>query len=275
MKRLFKLTISLVIWTGDWIVARIAKLTGPKAPASCVVLYYHAIPTDQRHRFAAQMDLLLRLAKPVAADNQEPLAAGGHFAAVTFDDGFVSVVANALPELESRRIPSTIFVPTGSLGRSPIWIKDPNSAATRERVLSPEELKRLAESKTMVIGSHSVNHVNLVKVDPARARAELADCKATLEQILGAEVPLFSFPHGAHNPRLIEEAREIGYRRVFTISPVRAFTSVNEFVTGRVLVDPSDWDLEFTLKTLGAYRWLPAISGLKSRLFGGLRWGNN
>lgn len=233
---------------------------------SGVVLYYHAIPAETRSRFAAQMDMLLRYAQPVPAGYDGALAPGRRYAAVTFDDGFVSVLENALPELEARNIPATLFVPTASLGHRPAWVKT-GSPAARETILSPEQLKVLRGNGTMAIGAHTVNHINLLKLDAAKARAELAGCKTTLESLLGAEVPLFSFPHGAHNDRLLEEARRLGYRRVFTISPTLAFTTPSEFVTGRTLADPTDWPIEFVLKAVGAYRWMAGVSNLKACLF--------
>lgn len=265
MKRLFKLGVSLAVWGWDKARATVSKLVGSPRPPACVVLYYHAIPKETRGLFARQMDALLRHAEPIDAASHAPLIAGKRYAAVTFDDGFISVVQNALPELESRRIPATLFVPTGSLGRSPAWVKNPNAPARRETVLTADELKVLSGSRVMAIGSHTVNHPNLLKLEPAQARQELAECKATLEGIIGKEVPLFSFPHGKHNPQLVQQAKELGYRRVFTISPELALASPDEFVTGRTLTDPTDWQLEFTLKVLGAYRWLPALSSLKRR----------
>jgi hypothetical protein len=37
------------------------------------------------------------------------------------------------------------------------------------------------------------------------------------------------------------------------------------FKRGRVAVEPDDTLWEFILKTLGAYRWMPAASALKKR----------
>jgi peptidoglycan/xylan/chitin deacetylase (PgdA/CDA1 family) len=230
------------------------------------VVYYHAIVDGQRQRFAKQMDLLVRYSHPIPAGHQKALQMGRRYAVVTFDDGFISVVQNAVPELQARRIPATIFVPTGSLGRNPTWVRDERSAAKKEIVLSSEQLKNLGSTELLTIGSHSVNHPNLVKLGPEQARAELIDSKSTLEGIVGSEVSLFSFPHGAHNDHLIRQAREAGYTRVFTISPRPALKTSEEFVTGRTLVDPSDWRLEFILKLQGAYRWLPMVSLLKARL---------
>jgi hypothetical protein len=39
-----------------------------------------------------------------------------------------------------------------------------------------------------------------------------------------------------------------------------------EFVLGRISVEPTDWALEFRLKLLGAYRWLPQAIALKRKL---------
>jgi peptidoglycan/xylan/chitin deacetylase (PgdA/CDA1 family) len=264
--RLIKLLGSVLVSIWDVLVRMALRLTGRVAPAQCVVLYYHAIPERQRLRFARQMDWLLSRAQPVAAGIQEPLPPGRRYTAVTFDDGFTSVVRNALPELVARQIPATLFVPTGSIGSHPLWIKNQGAPAKNETVVTAEELRILKTMDLLTIGSHSVNHPNLVELEPARTRVELADSKSELEKILGAEVDLFSFPHGAHNDRIIREAKSAGYRRVFTVSPQCAFSQAREFVTGRVLADPSDWRLEFGLKVLGAYRWLTVASNLKARL---------
>lgn len=266
MKRLVKLAVSLVIRAYDVMAAGVLKLTGRKPPATCVVLYYHGVPTGQRRGFAIQMDCLLRHARPVPAGHQAPLEPGHHYAAVTFDDGFTSVIQNALPELRSRGIPASIFVATGSLGQSPTWIKDPGSPGKSETVLSAAELKGLNGTPLLSIGSHSVTHPNLAKSEPSRARAELVESKSMLESILGAEVTLFSFPHGAHNERLLQQAKEAGYRRVFTITPRLAFVGADEFCTGRTAVGPTDWGWEFSLKLLGAYRWLSTVSAVKRKL---------
>jgi len=65
---------------------------------------------------------------------------------VTFDDGFVSVVDNALPELEARRIPMTFFVPTGSWGQRPCWVKDSRAKASAQTVLTPDQVRRVGDS---------------------------------------------------------------------------------------------------------------------------------
>jgi peptidoglycan/xylan/chitin deacetylase (PgdA/CDA1 family) len=257
MKRVFKLLISLLVRCCDVCRAGLLRLTGRKPIPSCVVLYYHGIPAPERHRFARQMDEVIRRTQPISADSRPVLNGKSHYCAVTFDDGFVSVLENALPELADRRIPATLFVPTGSLGQSPSWIKGARSSA--EMVLSASQLAELKQNELVTIGSHSITHPNFLAIDHAHAERELKQSKADLEALLGRPVILFSFPHGACNGATIEMAKGAGYRRVFTIEPEAMPPTTEEFVMGRVATGPADWPTEFRLKLLGAYRWLTWI----------------
>lgn len=251
IKRLIKLAISLLVRGWDVFGMALLRCVGRGSAPTCVVLYYHGIDATRRERFARQMDQVLRFSQPVPADALGPLNGKVHYCAVTFDDGFVSVVENALPELERRRIPATLFVPTGSLGEKPGWMK--NSA---ERVLPAGTLKALNENRLVTIGSHSVTHPDFTRLEQTEADRELRESRARLEAIIGHPVTLFSFPHGAYSPRSLELAQAAGYKRAFSIRPESVRAGGNGFVAGRVLADPDDWPLEFRLKLLGAYRWL-------------------
>jgi peptidoglycan/xylan/chitin deacetylase (PgdA/CDA1 family) len=254
LKRLIKLGISLLVWTGDNLAARGRRLLGCSSPARGVVLYYHAVTASQRVAFARQMDLLLRLARPWRADDEVHDASGLHVA-VTFDDGFASVLENALPELKRRQIPCAVFFPTGCWNSRPGWVKDPAQPAFGERVLSREELRALAAEPLVTIGSHSVSHPNFLALDSRAATREFAESKRDLEAEVERPVDIFSFPHGAHNRRLVNLARESGYRRLFTIEPRLVNPADPGLLVGRVSTEPDEWPLEFRLKLAGAYRW--------------------
>lgn len=256
MKRQLKLAISLAVRAWDVFRGAALRLLGRQPPPTCVVLYYHAVPAQQRALFARQMDVLLRLAQPVATEPPPMLQPGRRYAAVTFDDGFVSVAENAAPELSKRQIPWTLFVPSGCLGRQPDWLRHAPAAARQDRVMTPDELRALARDPLVTIGSHTVNHAHLVEIDPERASVELAQSKADLEGVLQRPVTQFSYPFGARTPALDQQARSVGYRRLFSSKPAPAFQSAGEWVSGRVGVDPDISPLEFRLKVLGAYRWL-------------------
>jgi len=228
---------------------------GQRRTRGRIVLYYHAVTAAQRARFAAQMDLLRRRATPFEAGSRERISDDGWRVAVTFDDGFLSVVEHAVPELEARNIPFTVFVPSGCLGERPSWVRDPNHPSWQERVMSAAELRALAGLPLATIGSHSVTHRNMRQLDSAQAADELVRSRLELQAAAGTDIDLFSFPHGAYNAALLAQARQAGYRRVFTIQPAPMPSDPDAFSVGRVAADPDDWPIEFRLKLAGAYRW--------------------
>lgn len=264
-KRLTHLLISAAFFAGAGLWKGIRRLVGKRDRAACVILYYHEVRFEHRAQFARQMDILLRCAVPTRADHAVPLAPGARYAAVTFDDGYLNVIENALPELESRKVPSTLFIVTEALGKRPAWMADSSSFANGERVMSCDQLRRLP-SDLVTVGSHTMTHPELPSLNEEDARRELFESRVRLEKILNKEVNLFSFPHGAFNANLVEWCREAGYERVFTILPTLALSDPREFVSGRVWVEPTDWPLEFRLKLLGAYRWMPLAFALKRKM---------
>src|SRR5262245_49567861 len=257
-KRIVKLLISLCLYLGleGWRIA--LRLVGKIPPGSGVVLYYHHVAEADRDRFARQMQHLRRHVQPVRADHRGLLAPGARVGAVTFDDGYLSILHNAAPELECLRIPATAFVVSDFLGQR--LESDPS-----ERCMTSDELRSLA-SDLLSIGSHTARHTRMSAVDANRGHDELQRSRRTLEQILGRPVTLFCFPFSAYNSEALEWCLQAGYQRVFTCDPTMAFRAPDEFVIGRVAVEPTDWPLEFHLKLMGAYRWLPTASALKGTL---------
>jgi peptidoglycan/xylan/chitin deacetylase (PgdA/CDA1 family) len=261
-----KLLISLGLFGLDSVSRRVRLLAGKKCRPDCVILYYHSVRPEQRQRFAQQMDLLLQLTRPVRLDVDLPLDPGSRYSGVSFDDGFVNVLENALPELVKRNIPATIFVAAKGLGAVPNYWPPSACYERTQRVLTEEELRRLPEN-LITIGSHTVTHPFLPSLEQEEARRELYESRIGLERLLKRKVTLFSFPFGGFNGHLVQWAREAGYDRVFTTLPKIAFATAGEFAIGRVPVEPSDRPLEFRLKLLGAYRWLPYAFAVKGFLF--------
>ena len=261
-------TVILIISFGFWLVWQIrrsiGRALGQELPGTCVILYYHGITSQQRGRFARQMDELLRWAKPVPADAKNILTPGVHHAAVTFDDGFQCVAANALPELIKRHIPSTIFIPTGYIGREARWSDEPGRTADHV-VMTAKQLLELP-ADWVAIGSHTVTHPDLRTLKNEEAQWELSESRMSLEHMLGQRVKLLSFPYGKYHQPLVEWSRQAGYDRVFTIVPALAYAHPDEYETGRVAVEPTDWLWEFRLKLCGAYQWLPLAFATKSKL---------
>jgi len=237
-------------------------MLGKQAPATCVILYYHIVTEKQRIGFAQQLNDILRWSKPISLNDNNTFSNDNNYVAVTFDDGFHSIIKNALPELKKRHIPVTIFIPSGNLGERPRWIDENDFEHRNEIVMNAAQIKNL-DTNLVTVGSHCVSHSNVLFLNEKDAENEIFTSKSTLENILKTEVDLLSFPYGAFSESHEQMARQVGYKQVFSILPTLAYPRKNKFVMGRVRVDPSDLPLEFRLKILGAYRWLPVAFKLK------------
>jgi peptidoglycan/xylan/chitin deacetylase (PgdA/CDA1 family) len=269
--RLLKLFISIVFFVVHHTAVAIAGLFKKQIPGTLAVLTYHSVKSSKLHKFKRQMDYLLKAGQPVLADIAGPLINKQHYIAVTFDDGFQSILINALPAMYKRKIPATIFVTTGSLGKQPNWLCDSNHQDVDEVLVTPKQLKTLPDD-IVTIGSHCVTHPNLTNIDENDAMRELIESKRTLEKILKKSVDLLSFPHGSYNKKIIELSHNAGYKRVFSNLPDLPIFKIQNYLFGRISVSLQDWHIEYRLKFLGAYQWLPYAVKLKKTLLSARRF---
>ena len=260
MKRHIKIAISCVFYVLGWPVSALANVVGIQTRQRLVILYYHDIPAATRARFARQMDRLKRRATVVGADwRGGPVK--GRVCAITFDDAFISVVDNALPELAKRQLPCTIFVPVGVLGRAPGWTMETNCAA--DEVVADQDLIRSLPSPLVTLGAHTLTHPFLSRLPRHAARAEVEGSRELLTAMTGQDVRLLSFPYGDYDEEVAAMCKTAGYDLVYGIVPTTVYPGDGEFIRGRVAVSPDDSDLEFFLKMSGGYWWMSLASTLK------------
>lgn len=250
-----------------------------------VVLCYHGIPDRLADAFAAQMRYLASRCDFVGPDHLASGGGGSRRILVTFDDALISLQRNAFPILASLSIPCVVFVPTAQLGSRCVWMRSPEEFAAAqgrpmpardleqlatERVMTRDELAAL-DSKLIVLASHGTKHRKLASLPAEELEEELRQSKACLEEITGQKVELVSYPHGSYDSRVLETQTRLGYRLGFSIEPI-ARPGPRE-VYGRMVVEPSDWRLEFALKAAGAYEWLFHYARFVRRLRKGIRSG--
>jgi len=266
-KRIVKLLISLVVYIFDSLVRNIRELFGGSGSRDFVVLYYHLVESKERSRFCWQMDYLAKNTRLVPADFTGPFLSGFNSVALTFDDAFASLAETAIPEMESRRMPFTVFVPTAFVGKPAGWMRHPSNNKSLMQVMDSRQIQALERIPTALIGSHCRTHRRLSELQDAESKEEITRSKKELEEILEREVTLLSFPHGSHGENHLVMAREAGYQRVFTIEPTRNSGSTGRiFSAGRIRVDPGDWEVEFRLKVTGAYSWVTTASRIKKMI---------
>jgi peptidoglycan/xylan/chitin deacetylase (PgdA/CDA1 family) len=264
LRRGLFLSISLLFLGIRYCLYLVRRFFRTNTPGTCIILYYHSIPSERREAFARQLEILTEIGQPFNPASPPNRTSGGHYAAVTFDDAFEDAIENAVPELVQRRIPAIFFVTPGLLGQPAAWWPPFHSERSR-RIANLEQLKQVP-SDLIEFGAHSLTHPRLSELDESDARREITESRHSLETLLGREVDTFSFPYGDFNEKLVGLCREAGYKRVFTSESKEAFGDDTDFVVGRVDAEPTDWQIEFRVKLLGGYLWRPWASATKRKL---------
>ena len=184
------------------------------------------VPTAQ---FAAQMDYL-------AADGYHPVTLEQIYAAMaglshlppkpvalTFDDGGLDDYTVAYPILRSHHFVATFFVITGFVGR-PIC-------------MTWSDLQRMQQAG-MAVESHTVNHLDLRSLAPARMQDELVQSWNTIERELGKAPMALAYPSGAYNPAVIAAVRAAGYRLAVTTHPGKTLHPSHAYEWPRLRIGP-------------------------------------
>jgi peptidoglycan/xylan/chitin deacetylase (PgdA/CDA1 family) len=149
----------------------------------------------------------------------------GKTLAVTFDDGFRSVLEQGLPILSRLGLPGTVFVPSALVGGpgamawpgTDRWLGTPHEDGLRS--LTWDELGSLANAG-WEIGSHTRTHPWLTGLDDHELKAELRGSREDCEERLGTACSSLSYPFGDVDARVVRAAAAAGYRAAATL-PMR------------------------------------------------------
>jgi len=188
----------------------IAPLCSPAADSAVVFMYHHvatdtpAVTSVTPGKFVEQLDYLQREGFSVlplpdvvtALRNGEDIPAKS--VVLTFDDGYESVLTNAMPELKRRGMPFTVFVTPeyagGGYGGYLEW----------------DGLRELVAAGA-TIGNHSATHTHFVRRDDGETRAawreriagEIDEADSRLRSELGsAVIPVLAYPFGEYDDEI-------------------------------------------------------------------------
>jgi peptidoglycan/xylan/chitin deacetylase (PgdA/CDA1 family) len=218
------------------------------------VLCYHSIGqaasgvNDVRpEQFRRQIELALRSGFRFVPAAQIARTGGGPTdLAITFDDGWTSVLSKAAPILRGYGIPWLLFVVTS-------W-SDHQSAWAKEFILPWRDIDRLMAQGAQ-IGSHSVTHPDFASIERAQMIDELGGSRETIRQRLGFAPTAFAIPYGQSmnwTSEADEIAREAGYEAVYA----QAEETRPSGTVPRTFVTRFDGDRIFNALLRGAYdRW--------------------
>jgi peptidoglycan/xylan/chitin deacetylase (PgdA/CDA1 family) len=223
-KRIFKTALYLFLYrTGIFDLARRSRSRG-------AIILYHRVNdfagdnlTVTTRALAEQILILKRYYRPASTTdlvanvrNRQPIPPGS--VCIHFDDCYRDVLLNGSRLLSAADFPAAMFIATGFIDTDRVFEHDRAKYPFTFENLRRSEIPNLVECG-FEIGAHTVNHVDLGKIDPESVRFEVTESRRTLEAITGRNVPLFSFPFGRRaniredSRRIIEEA---GFHALFS-----------------------------------------------------------
>lgn len=223
-----------------------------------LVLMYHGLGTvpaalDAPNNFvpvaafAAQMDHLQRRGfTAVDEATYLDMLDGGPGPArpvlITFDDGYVSVLQDAAPVLQRRRMPALCYVSPGLSGHVP----GPGESPAKQ--LMDDDQMRALPSRGIDLGCHSWVHDSMRGMAaPALAQATTA-ARTEIFRISGEHPRTFAYPFGHHDARAREAVRTAGFEAAFA-----TYDGHGRHALPRVDVNTTDTLRSFDLKLRRAY----------------------
>ena len=190
------------------------------------ILTYHSIATPPAAardpflyvtpgRFSEQLQTLKQQGFSSGSLDEFPVAAGkaNQRVVISFDDGYRNVLQHGLPALKQNGFRAIEFIVADLIGKRNEWDTVHGDA--------PEPLMDVAEIRDWLaagqeIGSHSLTHRNLVKLNAADAREQIFASKKRLEDTFGIPIRHFCYPHGKWNAQARDLAQEAGYATACT-----------------------------------------------------------
>lgn len=132
-------------------------------------------------------------------------ATPGDAVAITFDDGYTSVAAEAAPLLAEHGLPATVFVVSGCVGRTNGWDRA-TPGVPELPLLDWPALERLTAAG-FAVGAHTRTHPRLDQLAGAALEDEILGGAAAVERRLGARPATFAYPYGATSAAAARVAR--------------------------------------------------------------------
>lgn len=141
----------------------------------------------------------------LAKDIDSRTEVAGKNIALTFDDGYEDFYTQVFPLLKKYNYKATLYVIINKLGT--------NGYLTRDQV------KELAASGLVEIGSHTFNHPDLRSLKDKDAQFEISASKRILEQISGKPITSFAYPFGYYKNEFFTLASSTGYTNAVSVMP--------------------------------------------------------
>jgi peptidoglycan/xylan/chitin deacetylase (PgdA/CDA1 family) len=175
----------------------------------------------------------------------------GRVVGITFDDGYLNNLENALPVLKRFGFSSTCYVVTQFVGKFNAW--DATEGVYLAQLMSRTHLERWI-SAGQDIGAHTRTHVDLRTSSDQQVVDEIEGSQHDLLNLFGKEYTQnFCYPYGRYDLRALDAVKNAGYSTATTTQRGRVNESDDNYRLPRILVSRTTMPLSLTAKLLTTY----------------------
>lgn len=139
----------------------------------------------------------------------------GRFA-VTFDDGSLSVLRNAVEPMAAMGVRAINYLVSDLLGGVNEW--DAARGEVPDRLMDANQVREWMAAGHE-IGAHTKTHPKLSRIPAAQAREEISGSKKSLEDRFGVPIRHFCYPYGDYSVQVRDMVEEAGYETAVTVEP--------------------------------------------------------
>ncbi len=104
--------------------------------------------------------------------------------------------------------------------------------------LTTDEIRQLAASNYATVGAHGYYHNDLSEIPITHCKNELEKCKLFLEKICNKNIDAIAFPYGNYSRATINEAKNIGYKKLLVLNYMFGEEMKDTSVKERFIVNP-------------------------------------
>jgi peptidoglycan/xylan/chitin deacetylase (PgdA/CDA1 family) len=176
--------------------------------------------------------------------------------AITFDGADKSVLREALPLLEEKNIPFTVFIPAAAV------------ASGKPPFMTWDDLRSLKRTGLATFGLHPDTYIRLAGEDRSEIKRRLNNSIAAIRKELDVNADLLAYPYGEYNEDYKAIAKSMGLKAAFGQQSGVAWFGDDRYALPRFTLTERYGDMDRFLMTanalpLASHRYFAGRSALE------------